>query len=129
MSISSEERNRSNALFVPDAAITSLILETIEELNMQLLPEGQMTISPTAKLLGEGGPLDSLGLVNLILLVEERVQETFGVMITLSDDQAIAWPESPFRDVPSLTAYVSQLVVAAQAESGVHPATGGRVKG
>ena len=52
--------------------------------------------------LGRGGHLDSLGLVNLILFVEERVFTEFGIEITLSDDRAMSQKKRPVSERPDL---------------------------
>jgi acyl carrier protein len=92
--------------------VTAHILDALKELN-QLLPlEQQLPVSSSTALYGAAGQLDSLGLVNLILLVEERVQSEFGVEITLSDDRVISQQDSPFRNVQALAEHVCMLVEA-----------------
>lgn len=62
-------------------------------------------------LYGEGGFLDSLGLVTVLLEVERLVEERYGVSITLADDRALSSRASPFRSVDSLAAYVHDRVI------------------
>jgi acyl carrier protein len=57
-------------------------------------------------LFGRYGILDSLGLVHLIVLLEDRLTDLFGVKLTLADDKALSEKRSPFRTVGSLTDYV-----------------------
>jgi acyl carrier protein len=92
--------------------VTTQIIEALEELNQQLPPEQQLPVSSDTPLFGHGGWLDSLGLVNLIVIVEERIFSKFGIEIALSDDQAISQQDSPFRNVQTLTEYVSKLIDA-----------------
>jgi acyl carrier protein len=61
-------------------------------------------------LFGDGGRLDSLGLVSLILSVERAVAEEFGVALTLADERALSERNSPFRTVGALAKYITQLV-------------------
>ncbi len=49
----------------PDEALTA-ISQAVAELNLSLPPEKQISSDPDAILFGEGGQLDSLGLVNLV---------------------------------------------------------------
>lgn len=89
---------------------TTQILKAVEELNQQLPPEQQVPVSSDTLLFGHEGLLDSLGLVSLILIVEERVASEFGVSIALADERAMSQTNSPFRSVQSLTEYVSLLM-------------------
>ncbi len=57
-------------------------------------------------LLGEGGAVDSLGLVRLVMTVERQVEDDFGVPLSLTDEKAMSQRNSPFRTVGTLTAYI-----------------------
>ena len=58
-------------------------------------------------LLGEGGSVDSLGLVRLIMTVERQVEDDFGVPVSLTDEKAMSQRNSPFRSVGTLAAYIA----------------------
>ena len=90
--------------------ITRVILEALTELNLQRPPEQQIPLAPDAVLSGDGGALDSLGLVTLILLVEQGAAERLGVQISLSDDRALSQEENPFGSANALAAYIARLV-------------------
>lgn len=96
--------NRSN--------VREHILEALKELNQQLPPEEQFPVWPDTQLAGPEGLLDSLGLVNLIVLVEERISSESGVEITLSDDRTLLQQDSLFQNVETLTDYVMNLIEA-----------------
>lgn len=61
-------------------------------------------------LFGPDGFFDSLGLVNLVVVVEEAVQERFGQAVTLADERAMSRSTSPFRNVNSLASYTAELI-------------------
>jgi len=65
------------------------------------IPTGAETV-----LLGEGGAVDSLGLVRLVMTVERQVEDDFGVPLSLTDEKAMSQRNSPFRSVGALTAYI-----------------------
>jgi acyl carrier protein len=88
---------------MPDTAeIESLVIESVRLLAEDF--EVDALENPTAEslLYGEGGPLDSMALVNLIADVEDAVSAKFNASITLADARAMSAKNSPFRSVTSL---------------------------
>jgi acyl carrier protein len=73
--------------------------------NADRLPKAEDCI-----LFGDGGRLDSIGLVSLILSVERAVAEEFGVAVTLADERALSERNSPFRTVEALANYITGLI-------------------
>jgi acyl carrier protein len=73
--------------------------------NLSREDDKQLTVAPDAPLFGNGGQLDSMGLLALIIDVEEAL-EAAGYHIILTAERAMSNRQSPFRDVPSLVAYV-----------------------
>lgn len=61
-------------------------------------------------LFGERGPFDSLGLVTLVLEVEEAIQDTLGARVSLADERAMSQARSPFRSVRTLAEYALGMV-------------------
>ncbi|MEL6782548.1 MAG: hypothetical protein AAFO51_09240 [Pseudomonadota bacterium] len=80
----------------------------IDETNMPLPPERQISKAYETKLLGTDGALDSLGFVNFVLLVEECVEDEFGVAINIADQDAMAREDSPFRTIETLVNYIGE---------------------
>ena len=62
------------------------------------------------KLFGDQGKLDSLGLVELVVAVEEHVADDLGVTVTLADEKALSRHRSPFRTVGDLVDFVDEIV-------------------
>jgi acyl carrier protein len=91
------------------------VIEELEELIMQtareiateqgLAPEEALTRE--ARLFGEGGLLDSLALVSLVIAVEQAVADRFGKSVSLADEKALSQHSSPYRTVASLAAYAA----------------------
>lgn len=65
-------------------------------------------------LFGQEGYFDSLGLVSLVMVVEEAIGERFGHGITLADQRAMSQSTSPFRSVDSLASYAETLIREAE---------------
>ena len=90
--------------------IKLVIMNSIEEINRQLENEHQLEKSTNTVLFGEGGKLDSLGLINLVVAVEQNIEDEFDVTITLADERAMSQENSPFRTVGSLADYIELLL-------------------
>lgn len=90
--------------------LTQAIYQAVDELNAQLPKGTSVAKSFDAPLYGPGSKLESIDLVNLIIEVEEKVKEAFGVSITIADDRAMSAQNSPFLTVGSLKNYVAELI-------------------
>jgi D-alanine--poly(phosphoribitol) ligase subunit 2 len=90
--------------------INGLLFDVIDEVNEQLDDSRKITRSTETVLFGEGGTLDSLGLVNFIVETEQRIHETFGVSVALADERAMSQRSSPFRSIQSLADYIASLL-------------------
>jgi D-alanine--poly(phosphoribitol) ligase subunit 2 len=93
-----------------EGEILQLIYEVIDEMNEQLPEASRLDKSPGTILLGASGKLDSLGLVNLITLTEQKVEDAFGTTVVLADERALSEEESPFQTVASLSAYICSML-------------------
>ena len=93
--------------------IQEVVLRAIRNINMARKPEAQLEASPTARLFGGGSPLASLGLVSLLIDIEEALQDQ-GQNVTLSDARAMSQARSPFRSVDALVSYIQENLRAPQ---------------
>lgn len=91
-----------------DAEILAVVLQALRTTNLARDPASQLMVSPDAPVFGPGSPLDSLGLLTLLLDVEEDLQHA-GCPVRLSDDRAMSQKRSPFRSVESLVEYIGHL--------------------
>jgi acyl carrier protein len=90
--------------------VMKVVLDSVAELNLQLDDSQQLEISPETQLFGRGSKLDSLGLVNLIVLVEEKIADSFGKSVTIADERAMSQKSSPFRTIRTLAEYLFSLL-------------------
>ncbi|HUU46552.1 MAG TPA: acyl carrier protein [Acidobacteriota bacterium] len=90
--------------------IVQAIYAVVEETNAELPEAEHLAKSPDTVLFGEAGKLDSMGLVNFVVAAEQRIQEDFGVVVSLSDDRALSQRNSPFRTLGTLIEYVGTLL-------------------
>ena len=63
--------------------IIQSIYSAIDEINQQLPVEQRLDKSIDMVLLGSSGRLDSLGIINLIVLTEQEVEKKLGAKIIL----------------------------------------------
>lgn len=88
-------------------AILELVYESIDTIN-DLLPESEhVPKAPDSVLFGQGGRLDSLNLVLLIVDIEQRIAEMSGQAISLTSERAMSGMNSPFRTVSSLVNFIA----------------------
>ena len=59
---------------------------------------------------GNDSRLDSLGLINLIVAVEQNIEDEFDVNITIADERAMSQKHSPFTTIGSLANYIEMLL-------------------
>ena len=87
--------------------VVQVIDDAMGELRASGVPiNGPLSARPETALFGPGGALDSLGLVQLIVFIEDRLAGQFGAAIALADEKALSEKRSPFRTVEALTDYV-----------------------
>ena len=84
---------------INNGKIIQSIMDAIDEINERLPEEKRLSKSVDTVLTGELGELDSLGLVNFVVSVEERIQNDLGINISLADeigniDGALRTPET-----------------------------------
>lgn len=89
-------------------AVLQVMFAVIDEVNETLPADQQLEKSVETHLFDKQGKLDSLGLVNFIVSLEQGVADEFGLAVTLADEKAFSRETSPFRTVDSLTDYVME---------------------
>lgn len=66
--------------------------------------------NPSLPLFGQEAMLDSLGLVNLLIAIEERIEDKMGISVTIASEKAMSLKNSPFRSTEALQKYIETLV-------------------
>ena len=91
---------------------TEIITQAIVELNAE--SDGpDVSADPDTPLLGDGGAIDSLTLVNLVILIERLADEQADKTIIVADESVFDPEINPFGTVGSLTDHVQRLLDAA----------------
>jgi len=89
--------------------VLRVIYESVSDLNMQLPADRRIEKSLSTILFGWCGKLDSLGLANLIVIAEQKLEERYGFRIDLTEDDPFSPTTGHFRTIDSLATYVSEL--------------------
>lgn len=92
--------------------LTPLIIALIRELGAEQGIDVGTELSADTRLFGEGGLLDSMALVSLVIAVEQAVEEKYDVSVALADEKALSQRSSPYRTVGTLAAYAAQELTA-----------------
>ncbi len=92
--------------------IIKIVFNAVDEINELLVSERRIKKSADTRLFdksGKGG-LDSLGLINFIVAMEQKIEQEFSTSIVLADERAMSQKQSPFMTVKTLVNYVSKLL-------------------
>ena len=87
-----------------------IVINTIKELNLNREANKQIVPHADTSLFGPLGVLDSLGLVELIVAIEDSVYKDLGIAISLANVKAISLKNSPFKSIQTLSLYLSDVV-------------------
>lgn len=85
------------------------VYAAMDEVSAQLEDGLPLEKAPDTPLLGDGSPLDSLALINLIVALEEITQRLTGEARQLLDEDLLADPEGPYRTPQSLAEHLAAL--------------------
>lgn len=89
---------KENIIRIIISEVNSIIDDPVEDMNKD------------AVLFGEGGLLDSMGLVSMLVAVEQDVDDEYDIQITIADAKAMSQRNSPFRTVETLSDYIISLI-------------------
>lgn len=78
----------------------------IDDVNLTLPEDRRLERSPEVVLVGEGGRLDSLGLVNFAVALEQRLKAEFQKTVSLTE-LVMAPDQTPFGTIGALCEFVS----------------------
>jgi len=95
--------------------IKAIVLAELSEIGETLPAPTSIEQGEETRLFGKDGALDSIHLVSLLIAVEQSIEDTFDVQISISSDRAMSQTRSPFRTIGSLTDWVVQLVSESKA--------------
>lgn len=92
--------------------IAQIVISSLEDVlaMSDSAPSEPVVLGEETRLIGRRGVLDSMGLVSLIIDVEQRLEEEHDLVLILADERAMSQERSPFRSVGAFADYIWQLV-------------------
>ncbi|MCC7009041.1 MAG: hypothetical protein IT184_09515 [Acidobacteria bacterium] len=90
-------------------ALTTAVFDAIDEVNALRPATDQLPKTLETELVGEAGRLDSLGVVNLIVALEPRVEAVLRSPVSLLADERFDPGAGAFRTVASLVEHLLRL--------------------
>ena len=90
--------------------LVSLIERCVQETAAERDVEVPDDFSERTPLFGRDGVFDSMGLVSLVVAVEEAISDEHGEEITLADQRAMSEKKSPFVNTEALAEYAQKLI-------------------
>jgi D-alanine--poly(phosphoribitol) ligase subunit 2 len=90
--------------------VLSLIQRCTREVAEQREVELTGDLGADTRLFGKQGLFDSLGLVTLVVTVEEAIEEEYGVILSLANERAMSQKRSPFLTIESLAEWANSLI-------------------
>jgi acyl carrier protein len=90
---------------ITDDAVQEVVLQSMRLVNLAREEGMRLDVTPDAAIFGADSPLDSLGLVALLLDIEDGLR-AIGCDVVLGDERAMSQKRSPFRNVRSIVAYI-----------------------
>ena len=88
-------------------AIQDLVRQTVQSVIALRAPDQQVDVNLQTPLLGADSPLDSLGLVQLVVDLEQGLAKA-GLHLSLTDEKAMSQKRSPFASIETLAAFIEQ---------------------
>jgi acyl carrier protein len=90
--------------------LIDIILERVKEQIADNPDTADSKVDENSVLYGENGLVDSLGLVSIVLDVEQNLNDQLGSEIVIADEKAMSQKVSPFRTPGRLADYVMSLI-------------------
>jgi D-alanine--poly(phosphoribitol) ligase subunit 2 len=90
--------------------IVDTIIESINDFNEGLPENEQIDTDLDSPFYGNNSNLDSMGLVSLIVGIEQNIEDNFNVSISLADERAMSQKSSPYQTINILTDYILKLL-------------------
>ena len=90
--------------------IVDILVSSVEDFNESLPEDEKLSTNLNDALYGGDSSLDSMGLVSLIVGIEQNIEDHLEQTISLADEKAMSQKSNPFKNLDSLTRYIIEQV-------------------
>ena len=90
--------------------VRDVVFEALDTLNEHRAPTERLPKALDTPLAGDGGSLDSLAFVSLIVGLEQRLEEKLGKTVNFFQDEHLDPTAGPFRSVQTLIDHLEALL-------------------
>jgi hypothetical protein len=87
-----------------------LIYSSIKEVNKQQPPGNQLKLDKNELLISDKSSIDSLGLITLLINIEDKINTDYKKKINLVDEKLISEIDTPFKTLDSLATWLQNNV-------------------
>jgi acyl carrier protein len=88
-------------------SIDKIVLDCLSNLNLERGDGEKIKFEAATPLLQEGGAIDSMELVSVVVDIEAEIENLLGLSISLTEDESMELISDPFATVKNLIEYVS----------------------
>jgi hypothetical protein len=88
--------------------IGKLIDETIDEINACTSPERRIGKLPQTVIVGKSSTLDSLGVINFLTALEDKVASSTGRSISLMNENTLTDGDGPLKTIAMIERFISE---------------------
>ena len=111
-----EQKKECTAGPTADAeGLVALVIGCAREVGEQEERPLPVELGRATPLFGREALFDSVGLVSLVVAVEQEIEDVFDLSVNLADDRAMSQERSPFRTVGTLADYAAARLAEARA--------------
>lgn len=88
----------------------NIIYTAIDEVNKQQPPEYVLKKEKDEFLISEESAIDSLGLITLLINIEDKIQNEFDIKLDLVEENLISEQNTPFKTLDGLAKWLEKNV-------------------
>ena len=92
----------------------SYVYAAVAQHNADVAKEQRLDQRPESVLFGEGGKLESVELIGVIISLEEELEKELGTPVVISGEWSLTQDPSPFATLGSLAEHIRELVEEAE---------------
>jgi len=90
--------------------ITKLVYSVIDEINLELPKTKKLKKKLETQLYGDKSEIDSLSLVNIVVLTEQKIEDKFNISVNLADEKAMSQKNSPYKTIKTFVDYIEKSI-------------------